>query len=281
MSTFLHEQDPELSIARKCALLGIGRTTSYRISGQCESTAWETELRDCMHKIALEMSCYGYRTLTRELNRQNFRVGERRVRRLMREDNLLCLRRRRFIATTDSDHDLQVYPNLAKELVPTAPNQLWRSDITYVRLQGEFVYLAVVLDAFSRRVIGWSLQRYLDTRLVMEALTMTLQSREIQPGLVHHSDRGVQDASKQYTEALKAAGIQISMSRKANPYDNAQAESFMKTLKYEEVYLREYDDLRHARECIGHFIEQVYNRKRLHSSIGYVPPVEFEQSLQA
>jgi transposase InsO family protein len=199
-----------------------------------------------------------------------------RVLRLMRADNLLCLRRKAFVATTDSRHHLPVYPNLARELAPDGVNQLWRADITYIRLRTEFVYLAVVLDAYSRRVIGWALGRTLEAGLALSALTMALRQRRPAPGLVHHSDRGVQYASHEYTGLLQQHGVQISMSRKGNPYDNAACESFMKTLKYEEVYRTEYRDLADAYAQIGEFLERVYNRQRLHSALGYVPPAEFE-----
>ena len=197
----------------------------------------------------------------------------------MREDNLLCLRKRSFIRTTDSRHSLAVYPNLVPELTLTSINQLWVADITYIRLLREFVYLAVIIDAFSRRCIGWALEHYLEAELAIEALRQALAARQIGPGLVHHSDQGVQYASSAYTELLKKRGIRISMSRKGNAYDNAKAESFIKTLKYEEVYLFEYETIAEARCRIGHFLEEVYNQKRLHSALGYVPPAEFEEQL--
>jgi transposase InsO family protein len=199
----------------------------------------------------------------------------------MKEDNLLCLRRRKCVATTDSAHGYAVYPNLAADLELTGIDQLWVADITYIRLEEEFVYLAVVLDAFSRRVLGWALDRTLEARLAVEALQMAVGRRRPGPDLVHHSDRGVQYACSRYTELLKANGIRISMSRKGNPYDNAQCESFMKTLKYEEVYSSEYRDLAEARAQIGAFLEKVYNQKRLHSALGYLPPAEFERNLWA
>ena len=236
------------------------------------------EIRDEMQKIAVESPAYGYRRITAELQQRGFAINHKRVLRMMREDNLLCVRRRSFVVTTDSRHNLPVYPNLAAQIVPTAINQLWVADITYIRLRTEFVYLAVVLDAFSRRVIGWALGRTLEAELAAAALRMALVERRPQPGLVHHSDRGVQYASQAYTELLKQHQAQISMSRKGNPYDNAACESFMKTLKYEEVYRTEYRDFREARSRIGEFLERVYNRKRLHSSLGYVPPAEFEQN---
>lgn len=234
-------------------------------------------MRDAIQKIALKMPAYGYRRVTAELRRQKWVVNHKRVLRLMRQDNLLCLRRRAFVRTTNSDHKLPIYPNLARQLVVSGLNQLWVADITYIRLQHEFVYLAVILDVFSRRVIGWALGRTLEANLAIEALRMALRRGRVEPGLVHHSDRGVQYASQAYTELLTSRGIRISMSRKGNPYDNAKAESFMKTLKYEEVYRSEYRDLEDARRQIRHFIEAVYNRKRLHSALGYRSPVEFER----
>ena len=197
----------------------------------------------------------------------------------MREDNLLCVRRRAFRLTTDSHHHLPVYPNLAREMVPAAINRLWVADITYIRLRTEFVYLAVVLDAFSRRVVGWALGRTLEARLTVAALQMALANRRPEPGLVHHSDRGVQYASGDYTDLLKANGIDISMSRKASPWENAACESFMKTLKCEEVYRTEYRNLIDAHARIGEFLEKVYNEKRLHSALDYRSPVQFESTL--
>ena len=194
----------------------------------------------------------------------------------MREDNLLCVRRLKFVITTDSNHGRKIYPNLACRMVLTAVDQLWVADITYIRLREEFVFLAVILDAYSRRVIGWELDRTLEDDLTIAALDMALSRRTILPGLVHHSDRGTQYASGPYTEMLEANQITISMSRKGNPWDNAACESFMKTLKYEEVYRNEYRDLREARASISQFLEVVYNRKRLHSALGYLPPAEFE-----
>src|SRR6516164_7523015 len=212
------------------------------------------EIRDEMQKIALESAAYGYQRITVELQRRGFDINHKRVLRMMREDNLLCVRRRRFVVTTDSRHKLPIYPNLAAEIVPNAINQLWIADITYIRLRTEFVYLAVVLDAFSRRVIGWALGRTLEAELAVAALRMALMERQPSPGLVHHSDRGVQYASTAYTDMLKQHHAQISMSRKGNPFDNAACESFMKTLKQEEVYRNEYRDFHEARASIAEFL---------------------------
>jgi transposase InsO family protein len=270
---------PEL-LQRLCRAIGLCRSTFYRRQRALERADVGMALRDAIQKIALKFSCYGYRRIAEELKRQGWQVNYKRVLRLMRLDNLLCLRKRRFIATTDSAHALPVYPNLARDLHFDGPNQLWVADITYIRLRNEFIYLAVVLDAYSRRCIGWALDRRIDASLCVEALRMALKCRMPPPGLVHHSDRGVQYASKEYTGILTEAGAFISMSRKANPYDNAYAESFMKTLKYEEVYLNEYQNMNEARGAIAYFLEDVYNKKRLHSALGYLPPAEFERNAQ-
>ncbi len=258
-----------------CQMAGISRACYYRGLRIPEPTKTDTILRENIQQIALDCSCYGYRRVTHELHRQGIQANHKRVLHLMREDNLLCVRKKRFIATTNSDHRLPVYPNLAAEMDIAAPDQLWVSDLTYIRLGHEFIYLAVVLDACSRRCLGWALGRRLDAALATSALKMALKGRKPQ---VHHSDRGVQYASAEYTSLLKDSGVAISMSRKGNPYDNAKAESFMKTLKYEQVYLSEYDSLADAKAQIGHFLEAVYNQKRLHSSLGYLPPAEFEQT---
>ena len=259
-----------------CEMTGLNRAGFYRWRVPRQATPVEMELRDQMQKVALESPAYGYRRITSELQQRGFEVNHKRVLRMMREDNLLCVRRRGFVVTTDSRHTLPIYPNLAREIKPTAINQLWVADITYIRLRTEFVYLAVVLDAFSRRVIGWALGRTLEAELTVTALRMALIERQPTPGLVHHSDRGVQYASQDYTEMLKQHNATISMSRKGNPYDNAKAESFMKTLKSEEVYRNEYRDFNEAHTSIGEFLERVYNQKRLHSALGYLPPAEFE-----
>jgi len=241
----------------------------------------DMDLRDAIQRIALEWPSYGRPRITAELRRRGWTVNAKRVHRLLREDNLLCVRKRKFVVTTDSNHGRKVYPNLARDLVLTGMDQLWRADITYIRLREEFVFLAVILDAFSRRVIGWALDRNMEDELTLTALRMALSRRSIQPGLVHHSDRGSQYASKDYTDLLKANQIDISMSRKGNPWDNAACESFMKTLKYEEVLRNEYRDLAEAFASIPEFLEKVYNQKRLHSALGYLPPVEFEAQLAA
>jgi putative transposase len=261
-----------------CQMTGVSRAGYYRWRVPPLSFPLEMELRDAMQQVALEFPAYGYRRITFELNRRGFAVNHKRVLRLMRADNLLCLRHKSFVVTTDSRHNLPVYPNLARDITPDRVNQVWRADITYIRLRTEFVYLAVVLDAYSRRVIGWALGRTLEAGLAVSALTMALRQRQPAPGLVHHSDRGVQYASRDYTDLLKQHGAQISMSRKGNPYDNAACESFMKTLKYEEVYRSEYRDLADAYAQIGEFLERVYNQQQLHSALGYVPPAEFEQN---
>jgi putative transposase len=270
---------PVLSVSHMCAVLDIARADYYRYHFSQSESDDELELRDQIQRLALEMSAYGYRRITHELRRHGVVVNHKRVLRLMREDNLLCLRKKSFTRTTDSRHPFALYPNLVPTLVLTGINQLWVSDITYIRLHREFIYLAVILDAFSRRLLGWHLDRTLEADLAVTALKMALSNRVLQPGLVHHSDRGVQYASTDYTNLLKEHHIRISMSRRGNPYDNAKAESFMKTLKFEEVYLYEYEDLPEARARIGHFLEEVYNQKRLHSALGYLPPAEFEQTL--
>jgi putative transposase len=269
-----------MSVAEMCALAALSRTGYYRFLTTPAAGDKDLDLRDAIQRIALEFPSYGRPRITAELHRCQWQVGPNRVYRIMREDNLLCLRKRKFLVTTNSNHDRPVYPNLARDLVLTGLNQLWVADITYIRLELEFVFLAVILDAYSRRVIGWALDRTLEDELTTAALHMALERRHPSPGLVHHSDRGVQYASRNYTDLLKTRGITISMSRKGNPYDNAACESFMKTLKYEEVYRQEYRDLAEARSSIEHFLERVYNQKRLHSALDYRPPAEFEQQLQ-
>jgi transposase InsO family protein len=263
-----------------CQLAGFSRAGYYRFLKP--APAWSADdlaLRDAMHGIALEWPAYGTRRMQAELKRRGWKVNRKRVQRLMREDNLLCVAKRKFMVTTDSAHPLPVYPNLPPRMEVTGINQLWIADITYIRLEEEFVYLAVILDAHSRRVIGWHLDDTMGETLTLAALRMALEEREVRAGLVHHSDRGVQYASGAYTRLLTDREITISMSRKANPWDNAACESFMKTLKQEEVYRTEYRNLADARKRIGQFLESIYNDRRLHSSLAYQSPSEFERSL--
>jgi transposase InsO family protein len=247
--------------------VGLSRSTIWRQLRQPSTTRNdELELRSQVQTIALEMRTYGYRPITAELHRRGVKVNRKCVLRLLREDNLLCLRRRAFVRTTDSRHHLTVYPNLTRNLALSNINQLWVADITYIRLRRDFIYLAVLLDAFSRRCIGWAISRHIDTQLTLAALQMALHTRTIQPGLIHHSDQGVQYAATDYVALLQEHKIEISMSRTGNPYDNAKAERFMRTLKYEEIYMNDYETLAEVRASIEHFIETVYNRKRLHSA---------------
>ncbi len=271
-----------LSVVRMCRLLGVTRAEVYRDPKSRAARAETEVVHQQIVGVAAEMPAYGYRRVVEEVSRRRSRrVNHKRVRRVMREEKLVCRRPKRFRVTTDSRHGFHVYPNLAGGMQLSDINQLWVSDITYVRLPRGFCYLAAILDAFSRRVIGWSLESYLDAELTVAALRMALATRALGAELIHHSDRGVQYACAQYTELLKENDIQISMSRRGNPYDNAQAERFMRTLKEEEVYLSDYESVAEARTSIKYFLEQVYNHKRLHSAIGYLPPAEFEQMLQS
>ena len=270
----------QLTVVRMVELGKVSRAGFYRFGEEREPQPdRDMDLRDAIQRVALEWPSYGRPRITAELRRRGWKVNPKRVYRLMREDNLLCVRKRKFVVTTDSNHGRAVYPNLAGKMELTGIDQLWVADITYIRLQNEFVYLAVVIDAYSRRVIGWALECTMEDDLTLAALGMALELRRPTPGLVHHSDRGSQYASVDYTDLLKAQGCQISMSHKASPWENGACESWMKTLKAEEVYRQEYRNLAEARVGIAQFIEKVYNQKRLHSALGYRPPVEFEQGL--
>jgi putative transposase len=271
----------ELPLDRMCRLAGVSRAGYYRAWQACAPRQEETGLRDAIQRLALAHRHYGYRRIAAQLGREGRLANHKRVLRLLREDNLLCLRKRPFVpVTTDSRHGWRVVANLARGIELSGLDQLWVADITYVHLAEEFGYLAVVLDAFSRRVVGWALATHLQASLAIAALSMAIAARRPPPeSLIHHSDRGVQYACGDYSALLAAHDIRPSMSRVGNPYDNAKAESFMKTLKHEEIDGSAYRDVAEARNRIGSFIEQVYNRQRLHSALGYRPPAEFEANL--
>jgi transposase InsO family protein len=271
-----------LRIERLCQLAQVSRAGFYRSLQAHQPVEEDMDVRSAIQGIAVaHRRRYGYRRITAELRRRGMLVNHKRVVRLMREDNLLAVQPRAFVVTTDAQHDLEVYLNLARRLTLTGINQLWVADITYIRLKGEFVYLAVMLDAYSRKVVGWALDRTLAARLPIAALAHALAERHPPPGLVHHSDRGVQYASEAYVTLLRTHHIIPSMSRPANPYDNASCESVMKTLKREEIYATTYRDLDHLRANIAAFIEQYYNRDRLHSALGYHSPEEFEHAARS
>jgi len=251
-------------------------TYYYRARNREKKLKQDADLRDRIEKIVLDFPGYGYRRVTRQLHREGVRVNHKRVLRIMRQEGLLCRRKRRFIFTTDSRHSFRIYPNLVRNVRLTRVNQVWISDITYIRLLYEFVYLAAILDAFSRKVVGWALGRTLRSELTLAALNSALSDRKPPEGCIHHSDRGVQYACDEYVKTLGKAGLRPSMSLKGNPYDNAMIESFFKTLKQEEVYIYEYRNFQEAKERISYFLEVVYNQKRLHSALGYLPPTEFE-----
>lgn len=279
--------DPKdsLSIQHATRLMNVSRCGYYKWLQQSNcnpnQAKIDMQIKDELQKIAIDYPGYGYRRMTVELRRRGHHLNHKRVLRLMREDSLLCFKKRFRPLTTNSNHDHKIYPNLIKDLDIIQPNQVWASDITYIQLTSEFIYLAVILDLFTRRCIGWELSRDIDTQLVLSALDNALKNRwdpDIKE-LIHHSDQGVQYASGEYIARLKEHDFQISMSRKGNPYDNAFVESFIKTLKCEEVYLNEYETFRDALDNISRFIDEVYNRKRLHSSLGYRSPIEFEQEV--
>ena len=272
---------PGLSTSQACALLQIARSGFYRsrrprsLVAQ-QRAAERVRLRDRIEELCLEYRRIGYRPLLAQLRREGWQVGKARVQAIMQEESLQCQVRRSWVATTQSQHGLRRYPNRVPALTVTGLNQLWVADITYIRLQTQFIYLAVLLDSYSRRVVGWELGESLEAQLCVTALERALAVRQPAPGWVHHSDQGVQYASAAYVSLLEGAQAQISMARRGNPYDNAQAESFMKTLKREEVHLVEYEDLQHAHRRLARFLDEIYNTKRLHSRLGYLPPAEFE-----
>ena len=279
----MHKETNQISISRGCSALGVSRSGYNKWTRKDQthcSDPEEMKLKNEIQAIAIDFPRYGYRRITIELYRRGFEANHKVVYELMKIDNLLCIKKQFVPKTTDSEHNLPVYPNLARDLVVIGINQLWAADITYIRLEREFIYLAVIIDVFSRKCIGWKLGRDIDAKLALAALNMALADRKDIgiSNLIHHSDQGVQYASWEYVDRLKENGIKISMSRKGNPYDNAFAESFIKTLKYEEVYLWEYETYDEAHKNIKKFLEVVYNKKRVHSSIGYVTPEEFEKS---
>jgi transposase InsO family protein len=271
------ESQGELSILQMCQLTGVSRASFYRHWEQKSPEAAEMALRDAIQRAALKHRYYGYRRIAVLIEREGFQVGAKKVRRLMRDDNLLAIRRRKFAVTTDSDHRFQVYPNLAQHLVLCDVNQLWVADLTYLRLAHEFVYLAVILDAWSRRAVGWALGRKLDRRLAALALERAIAARRPQPGLVHHSDQGCQYASGDYVKRLEAIGAVASMSRAGSPWENGICESFIGTLKREEIDARPYASYVKLEEHIEEFLSQIYNAVRLHSALGYRSPEEFEK----
>ncbi|HEY6305118.1 MAG TPA: IS3 family transposase [Candidatus Angelobacter sp.] len=264
-----------------CQSSGVSRAGFYRsFQRQCPAEE-EMLVRSAIQEIVVEhRRRYGYRRVARELRERGLAVNHKRVLRLMRDDNWLAVQPRQFVVTTDSKHTLEVAVNLARRLHLTGVNQLWVADITYIQLWREYVYLAVVLDAFSRKVVGWALSRSLSSRFAVAALEMAIRERQPAPGLVHHSDRGVQYACREYAALLEKHQMLASMSRPGNPYDNALCESFLRTLKREEINASKYRDLEHLRANIEEFIENYYNQKRLHSALGYRSPEEFERELE-
>lgn len=279
MIQHLHTEQPSHPLRPLCSLFGVSRSWYYAAPAAAEAqAARDADLRDAIEALVLEFPGYGYRRVTHALGRAGWQVNHKRVLRVMRQECLLCQLKRHFtvVATTDSAHGYATYPNLLAGAVLDGLDQAWVADITYIRLPTTFVYLACVLDAFSRRCVGWHLSRRIDTALTLAALNRALAQRQPPSGWIHHSDRGVQYACTAYRERLVAAGARVSMAALGDPYENAKAESFFKTLKREEVYLNDYETFADAQANIGHFIEDVYNVKRLHSSLGYRPPVEFE-----
>ena len=277
MIALLEEDHPQMPLVGLCELFGVSRSWYYeRCVKGLKKSEHDVALRDAIERIVLEFPGYGYRRVTKALHRDGWTLNHKKVLRVMREESLLCQLRRAFRVTTDSKHSFSRYPNLLKETIIDAPDQAWSADITYVRLPTAFCYLASIIDDYSRYCVGWHLSRWIDARLRMGALEMALASRRPDAGLIHHSDQGVQYACSQYVARLEQIGAQISMASMGNPYENAKTESFFRTLKMEEVYLKDYRTFEEAEANIGEFIEEVYNKKRLHSSLGYLPPVEFE-----
>jgi len=271
------QRQGSLGVGRMCELARVSRSGFYRYLKQRAPQLEKTEVRSAIQRIALEhRRRLGSPRITRELRNRGMVVNHKRVERIMREDNLLAIRWRKFVTTTQSTHDQQVYINLASRMRVTGLNQLWVADITYIRLQNEFVYLAVLLDVFSRRVVGWALERTLQARLAVTALEQAIEKRNPPVGLVHHSDRGIQYACAEYVAALTRHHMVPSMSRAACPYDNAMCESWMKTLKQEEIYANDYRDVEHLRAHLEEFIDRYYNRLRLHSALNYRSPEQFE-----
>lgn len=260
-----------------CQIANVSRAGFYRDWQQNQPGEAENEIRDQVQKEAIKHRRYGYRRMTALLKRQGLAVGEGVVRRILRSDNLLAVRKRKFVATTDSKHRFTVHSNIAQYVRVETINQLWVADMTYIRLGCEFVYMAVVLDVFSRKVVGWSLSRNITSSLALAALNQAVAGRDPKAGLVHHSDRGTQYACEQYVKRLEALGFVVSMSRPARPWENAYCESFMHTLKSEEINCRGYSTMEELNHNIEDFIERYYNCERLHSALAYWPPQEFER----